>query len=159
MYFCLIVHFSPPFACRVITLTAVALCGRRTSRTTLNRHSLPCSTSPLRLWVRVAMAVERSHHGNYRHCCGCMSTMLPPHAPHNFPLAPCQPFLSSLSPLHAPSHPHHFTLTLTPTQEPVMSLLTMLPATLVRQRVLSPCYEHCPTIVLPGGSPSQWTYS
>ena len=156
----------PLSAHRVVTLTTGPFYRHRTWRTTLNKHSLPCSTSLLRLWVRVTMAAGMSCHGNNRLCCGtvflcsfihihtssffCQSaiTVLLAYTPH------------TLTPSH-PSHPSHpHTLTpLLPTQEPVMSVRTMLLVTWARRRALPLCSEQFPTTGQQGGSPCRWTYS
>ena len=52
----------PPSAYRVVTLTTEPFYRHRTWRTTLSKHSLPCSTSLLRLWVRVTVAAGMSCH-------------------------------------------------------------------------------------------------
>ena len=120
----------PPSAHRVVTLTTRPFYRHRTWRTTLNKHSLPCSTSLLRLWVRVTMAAGMSCHGNDRLCCGTVflfsfshihtssfflsvshhcSTHLHPshfHTPHTLTLSyPHTIHTLTLSPL-TPSHPH-----------------------------------------------------
>ena len=151
----------PPSAHRVVTLTTGPFYRHRTWRTTLNKHSLPCSTSLLRLWVRVTMATGMSCHGNDRQCCGtvflcsfshihtssffCQSaiTVLLTYTPHT--LTPLTP-LTALTPL-------------LPAQEPVMSMRTMLLVTWARRRVLPLCSEQYPTTGQQGGSPCRWTYS
>ena len=167
----------PPSAHRVVTLTTGPFYRHRTWRTTLNKHSLPCSTSLLRLWVRVTMAAGMSCHSNDRLCCGTVflfsfsyihtssfflsvshncSTHLHPshfHTPHTLTLS---------YPSHH-LHPHtltpHTLTPLFPTQEPVMSVRTMLLVTWARRRALPLCSEQYPTTGQQGGSPCRWTYS
>ena len=181
----------PPSAHRVVTLTTGPFYRHRTWRTTLNKHSLPCSTSLLRLWVRVSMAAGMSCHGNDRLCCGtvflfsfshihtssfsCQSaiTVLLTYTPHTLtPLTLSHPSHShtphTLTLSYPSHHLHPHTLTphtltpltpLLPTQEPVMSVRTMLLVTWARRRALPLCSEQFPTTGQQGGSPCRWTYS